>query len=148
MKKSSSDNFKLRIQRQYDRLCCKALEGELKDYYRRIRRTGKKEVLFCEMSETEMNRLSAADQYKAENCQFVVFEYEIEITNELLAEALKQLTKRKRDVILLSFFEEMTDVEIAEKMNLVRSTVNEHKQRSLKILKEYMKGYITDDESK
>ena len=100
------------------------------------------------MSETEMNRLSAADQYKAENCQFVVFEYEIEITNELLAEALKQLTKRKRDVILLSFFEEMTDVEIAEKMNLVRSTVNEHKQRSLKILKEYMKGYITDDESK
>ena len=77
--------------------------------------------------------------------QLTVFEFEIEITNDLLEEALKHLTKRKRDVILLSFFEEMSDVEIAKKMKLVRSTVNEHKKRSLEILKELMKGYITDE---
>ena len=103
-------------------------------------------MLFGEMSDTEMNKLCVEDQYKVEKNQLTVFEFEIEITNDLLEEALKHLTKRKRDVILLSFFEEMSDVEIAKKMKLVRSTVNEHKKRSLKILKELMKeGYITDE---
>ena len=53
--------------------------------------------------------------------------------------ALKKLTERKRDVILLYFFMDMNDVEIAKSMNLVRSTVCEHRKRSLEILKEILK---------
>lgn len=56
----------------------------------------------------------------------------------LLAEALNALTDRKREVILLSYFMEMSDVAIARKMNLVRSTVHEHRTRSLELLKQIM----------
>lgn len=146
MKKSLSEDFKRKVQHQYDYICCRALQGEAKNYYNQIKKQREKEVLFGEMSDTEMNKLCVEDQYKVEKNQLTVFEFEIEITNDLLEEALKHLTKRKRDVILLSFFEEMSDVEIAKKMKLVRSTVNEHKKRSLEILKELMKeGYITDE---
>ena len=55
--------------------------------------------------------------------------------NALLAEALTALTERKRDIILLSYFMEMNDADIARKLNLVRSTVHEHRTRSLEILK-------------
>jgi len=49
-------------------------------------------------------------------------------------------------VILLSYFMGMSDAEIARKMKLVRSTVNEHRRRSLEILKEVMEEKA--DESK
>lgn len=57
-----------------------------------------------------------------------------------------QLTKRKRDVILLSYFMGMSDAEIARKMKLVRSTVNEHRKRSLEILKDVMEEKADESE--
>ena len=62
----------------------------------------------------------------------------IEVKDALLAEALKELTQRRRDVILLSFFMDMNDAEIAREMKIVRSTVHEHRKRSLEVLKNIM----------
>ena len=62
----------------------------------------------------------------------------------LIAEALKELTERKRNVILLSYFMEMSDADIAREMNLVRSTIHEHRTRSLEILRKIMEG-IADE---
>ena len=58
--------------------------------------------------------------------------------------ALKELTERKRNVILLSYFMEMSDADIAREMNLVRSTIHEHRTRSLEILRKIMEG-IADE---
>ena len=71
-------------------------------------------------------------------------DYDIEVKNTLIAEALKELTERKRNVILLSYFMEMSDADIAREMNLVRSTIHEHRTRSLEILKKIMEG-IADE---
>ena len=51
---------------------------------------------------------------------------------------MDQMTDRKREVILLSYFMEMSDAAIARKMKLVRSTVHEHRTRSLELLKQIM----------
>ena len=48
------------------------------------------------------------------------------------------------DVILLSYFMEMSDADIAREMNLVRSTIHEHRTRSLEILRKIMEG-IADE---
>ena len=71
--------------------------------------------------------------------------YDIEVKDALIAEALQSLTEKKRNVILLSYFMEMSDAEIAREMNLVRSTVHEHRKRSLELLKNIMEGN-TDEE--
>jgi len=54
----------------------------------------------------------------------------------------KKLSEKKRDVILLSYFMDMSDAEIARKMNLVRSTVHEHRTRSLELMKKIMEDQI------
>ena len=41
----------------------------------------------------------------------------------MIAEALHTLTEKKRNVVLLSYFMDMSDADIARKMNLVRSTI-------------------------
>lgn len=71
-----------------------------------------------------MESLSIFDEYELEKSYFRAGGYDVEVKNALLAEALTALTERKRDIILLSYFVEMNDADIARKLNLVRSTVH------------------------
>ena len=53
-------------------------------------------------------------------------------------EALYRLPEKKRKIILMSYFLDMTEKEIAECMNLVQSTVHYHKADSLRLLKKLL----------
>ena len=66
----------------------------------------------------------------------------------MIAEALKNLTEKKRNVILLSYFMDMSDAEIAREMNLVRSTIHEHRKRSLELLKQIMEANTDEKKRK
>ena len=110
-----------------------ALKGEAVNYYKHMDYRRKHEVTFSELSEKELSKLFTMDEYGTENHHFEVHGYDIEVKNTLIAEALKELTERKRNVILLSYFTEMSDADIAREMNLVRSTIHEHRTRSLEI---------------
>lgn len=105
--------------------------GEKIDYIRHMEYLRKNEVMLSELSQKELDQLAIHDEYDLESYKFQVLNYDIEVKDALIAEALTSLTKRKRDVILLSYFMGMSDAEIVRKMKLVRSTVNEHRKRSL-----------------
>ena len=45
----------------------------------------------------------------------------------------------------MSYFLEMSDAEIARKMNLVRSTICEHRKRSLNLMKEVLEERKSDE---
>ncbi|RHJ92387.1 sigma-70 family RNA polymerase sigma factor [Ruminococcus sp. AF37-6AT] len=142
----SSSNDELTIRNQFDRICKLALKGEAVDYYRHIAYRQEHEVLLSELSQKEQNRLFTVDEYKAENKCFQVLGYDIEVKDALLAEAIQSLSEKKRKVVLLSYFMDMSDAEIARVMNLVRSTVHEHRRRSLELMKEIMEEYQNEQE--
>ena len=142
----SPSQFEETIRHQFDRICKLALKGEKIDYIRHMEYLHKNEVMISELSQEELNQLFVQDEYDLESFRFQVLNYDIEVKDSSIAEALTLLTKKKRDVILLSYFMGMSDAEIARKMKLVRSTVNEHRRRSLEILKEVMEEKA--DESK
>lgn len=139
MEKLSSQD-ELTVRHQFDRLCQLALDGEAANYYKYLEYREKHEVNFSEMSEAELNRISVMDEYNLDNSCFQVLGYDIEVKDTLLVEALQTLTEKKRNVILLSYFLEMSDAEIAREMKLVHSTIREHRLRSLELLKEIMEG--------
>ena len=66
--------------------------------------------------------------------------YEIAVSDELIAEALNALLADRRDIILLSYFLDMNDREIAQRLNLVQRTVNYRRTSALQELKKYMEG--------
>lgn len=142
----SPSQFEETIRHQFDRVCKLALKGEKIDYIRHMEYLRKNEVMLSELSQKELDHLSVEDEYSLESYKFQALNYDIEVKDSLIAEALTSLTKKKREVILLSYFVGMSDAEIARKMKLVRSTVNEHRKRSLEILKKVMEG--KSDESK
>ena len=133
-----SSNDETTIRHQFDRFCQKVLHDEKVDYIRKQEHLKQHEITFDEVPGKELYKLLVFDEYEAEHEHFSLYGYDIAVKDTLLAEALKELSDRKRNVILLSYFMEMSDAAIARKMNLVRSTVHEHRTRSLELLKQIM----------
>lgn len=136
------------VRHQFDRKCKLALKGELVDYIRHMDYLGKHEVILSELTERELESLSVIDEYDSEYFDFQALGYDIRLKDMLLAEALNALTERKRDVIMLSYFQGLSDADIARKLNLDRSTVNEHRKRSLELLKQMMEERSNENKKK
>ena len=139
MEQSSSEK-QIRIRKQFDSFCKTLLKNEMIDYERARSYRLKHEVSFSELTEGELEQLKTDDEYIVESEMFRVLDYDIEVKDELIGEALKYLPEKKRNVILLSFFMDMSDTEIAKHMNLVRSTIHHHRVSSLQALKKIMEG--------
>ena len=143
MELSSSD--KKRIQHQYDTLAKKILVGEAKSYHRTLAKRAAREVLFSELSEGEFVQLFTMDEYESDCTHFQVSGFDVFVKNELLAEAINALSEKKRNIVLMSYFLDMSDAEIGELLNVVRSTVFWHRKAALAKIKQYLEGK-TDDE--
>ena len=63
---------------------------------------------------------------------------EVQVSDDQLSKALKCLPERKRNIILLSYFMDMSDAEIGELMNVVRTTVYRHRTSTLEELRKMM----------
>ncbi|MBP3594307.1 MAG: sigma-70 family RNA polymerase sigma factor [Lachnospiraceae bacterium] len=146
MEQSSSEK-QSRIRKQFDSFCKTLLKNEMIDYERERSYRLKHEVSFSELTQEELSRMTNTDEYIVESEVFRVLDYDVEVKDELIGEALKYLPEKKRNVILLSFFMDMTDTEIAKHMNLVRSTIHHHRVSSLQALKQIMEG-IRNGENK
>ena len=66
------------------------------------------------------------DEYPSEQTHFHVQGYDVAIENEDLANALTVLPDDKRDIVLLAYFLDMTDQEIADKLFISLPTVKTH----------------------
>ena len=126
------------VRHQFDSFCRKVLREEARDYLRELARRAAHEVPFSELSEEQMERLYVLEEYPSEVIHFDAQGYDIAINNEKLAEALAALPNDRRDIVLLAYFLDMSDQEIADKLNLVRSTVQYRRASSLKEMKQRM----------
>ena len=80
------------------------------------------------------------DKYFVSEQIFNVLGLNVIVTDDVIAEALQSLPERKRDIILLSYFLELSDREIGDKLNMLRSTVQYQRTSTLQQLKNFMKG--------
>ena len=64
---------------------------------------------------------------------------DIRVYDDELAEALKQLSERNRETLLMYYFLEMNNEEIAKKQNISRSGVFQNRHNSLALMKKLLK---------
>ena len=126
------------IRYQFDSRCRKILREESRTIKRAIAKKAEKEMTFSQLSDDLLNRLSTVDVYPSDFVFFEVSEYRIAVENDLLAKVLLTLPRKKRDVLLLAFFLDMKDTEIAAKLKVAGSTIHRRKRRSLEELKSQM----------
>lgn len=142
MEQSSSQRETIR--HQFDSFCKKVLREEYRDYVREVRRRLQHEISFSELSPQEMDQLFVIDEYFIGSTHFSVLGFDIAIKDDLISAALSSLPEQKRDIILLAYFLDMTDLEISETLNMVRRTVQYQRATTLKQLKLLLEGKADD----
>ena len=139
VKSMKPSSFQETIENQFDYICTQVIEDERKDYFKHLDRLSAKEVSFSDIDNYLVNSFSTVDTYVTDFQLFKLFGLRINVESDLLSEALRHLSEKKRNIILLHYFMDMSDVEIAELLNLNRSTVYRHRISGLAMIKEFMK---------
>ena len=123
------------VRHQFDSFCKKVLREESRDYERQLAHILEREITFSDLSESILSQIGVIDEYPSDRTYFDVLDYRVAVRNNQLAKALASLPSKKRDVVLLAFFLDMNDAEIAEKFNVVRTTIQRRRTSSLAELK-------------
>ena len=123
----------------FNGFCKRTLKNEAINAHGEIKRRQLQEVSFSDLTPQEENQLYTYDTYfehdEAEKSFCVAGK---EITAKLLAEALHSLPDDKREAVLLYYFFEMNDAEIAKLRDVPRSTIQYRRTSSFELLKRYL----------
>lgn len=136
------------IRHQFDSLCKKVLRDESCDIERKRARKMKIEICFSETSKPLLEELFYTQDFPSDDSHFDVLHYQITVKDERLADALASLPDDKRDIVLLSYFLDMNDREIAEALNMVKRTVQRRRTSSLDELKNILEEVKDDGQDK
>lgn len=142
------NNHEQSKQHAFDSFCKKILKHEARDYYDELNRQRSRETTFSDLSAKEMDQLYTMDKYFVAEKIFNVIGLDIIVTDDVIIKALQNLPEHKRDIILLAYFLELSDREIGDKLNLLRSTVQYQRTRTLQQLKTFMEGDIYGQKDK
>ncbi len=130
-----SSSFKEVIRLQFNALMMVTIKGTLKQKRKQLARRSKQEVLFCEMDEVKLNEQGIVDKYSCDITTFHVLDFTVHVSDEKIGTALSGLSERQRDFILLYYFRDMSDKEIAKLYNVSRSAVGYTQNKGLGKLK-------------
>jgi len=113
------------------------MDGEALNYLDELDRLQDREINFSELSEEILNQLCSYDEF-SDTSYFQIMDMEVPVIDEDISEALRQLPEKKRMIILMAYFLDMTEKEIASCLSLVQSTMHYHKADSLRLLKKIL----------
>ena len=132
-------DFQKTVQCRFESCLKKVVRHVVKDYQQGLKRRKEKEISFCDLPEIVVEKLAVWDDYETDYTIFNVCGNDIRVYDDELAEALKQLSERNRETLLMYYFLEMNNEEIAKKQNISRSGVFQNRHNSLALMKKLLK---------
>lgn len=115
----------------------KILKHEAINIQKQYQRLNNMQVSFSELSPEQLAELATYDEYSTDYDTYKVMGYDVKIKNELLSEALQELSEEER-LILLLYGLGFNDVEIADLMKIVRRTVHYKRKKGFEKVKKRM----------
>ena len=132
-------DFQKTVQCRFESCLKKIVRSVVKDYRKELKRRKNKEISFSELPDMLVEKLAVWDEYDSDYTIFNVCGNDIRVLDDELAEALKKLSERNRDNLLMYYFLEMSDTEIAKGQHISRSGVFQNRHNSLELMKKILK---------
>ena len=124
----------------FDAFCKAVIRNENMDQKRLLAKRASHEVNLSALTNEELAKLQQADLYCPEVITFWVQGNHVQITDWALGQALRSLPPQKRDVILLSYFLDQSDSQIAKLLKMSSRTVCYRRGAALERLKLLLEG--------
>ena len=132
-------DFQKTVQCRFESCLKKVVRHVVKDYQKKLKRRQKEETLFCELPEIVVENLAVWDDYDTDYTILNVCGSDIRICDDELAEAWKKLPERKRNTLLMYYFLEMTESEIANLQKITQSGVFRNRHHALETMKKLLR---------
>lgn len=135
----NNERFEWQTRCEFNAYCKHTLRNELINASKESKRRQCREVNFSDLAPHEEKQLFTVDKYFDSEDKDDAFRVgDLKITAKLLAEALRTLPDEKRKAVLLYYFLNKSDVEIAEELSIPRSTVQYRRTSSFEQLKRFL----------
>lgn len=129
-------DFEQIIQMQFDSLVKCIVRDTVKNYRKQIARREKHELPFCDIIDFNIEHIGTLDEYEMDAIYFEVMGLaHVRVDNESLATVLKELSEKKRQIMLMFYFLEISDAEIGRLLSIDRKTSFRNRQSALKEIK-------------
>lgn len=122
----------------FDAFCKTLIRNESINAHKEYARRAKREVSLSSLSPDEWNMLSHCDKERSISERFFAQGQSVDVSDAALSNALHFLPPIHREVILLSYFLELSDVEIGQLLKVDARTVGYRRKSALKKLREYL----------
>lgn len=116
------------------------IANEAKNVKKEIARRAEHEISISQLVENELAKIVSEDKYELEGMTFLVEGDTVTVNDVLLGRAIASLPPLRREVILLSYFLDKKDQQIAALMHLDANVVSKRRYASLKRLKELLEA--------
>lgn len=143
-----STEYRGSIERRFHAFCKAVLHNEACNYYRERKRKAKHEISYEYLQENTSFAPYSTDEYfivQDNPTEFVVNGQTVIVDSEKLAKALLCLSERRREIILMRYYLQLRDKQIAGLLEKPRTTVNYQKNAALKQLRTEMEK-MNDEE--
>lgn len=135
MDRQTRNEFEIRC--AFNGYCKKVIKNEATNAHKELNRLSQKEVLFSDMSSADEKSLFTLDEY-FKDLDNEISIGKVSISEKLLSDALLSLSEDKREIILMYYFSELKDIDIAGLLNLSRSAIQYKRTKGLQLLKKYI----------
>ena len=133
-----NDAYEKRVQNQFGGFCTKVLKNEARHIQREYARQREQEKSIEDLTSVELEQTSHEDQYFSGEYIFEVYGLPVVVVGDALAKAISRLSPINQEVILKSYFLDMTDREISEQVGVCRQSITKRRNGALKLLRKIL----------
>ena len=136
----TTEEFQKQQEDTFDAFCKTVIRNESRNIHKKLAHQAQREVALSDLSISDYQRLCYEDTYHPFCKNFFAQGFLIKIHDPLLAEVLQLIQPKYRDIILLSFFLELSDTEISHMLQISNGTVTNRRSAALMRLKRLLEG--------
>jgi len=124
----------------FDSYAMRLIHNEGADAKKELARRAKREAQLSALSSMELSSLADEDKYRPEKVTLFVHENEVDVFDAALGQALSFLPAKWRDVLVLYYFMEESDAQIARRLNMTLAGAVHRRKVALARLKEALEA--------
>lgn len=130
------ERTELEVRKKFHSFCVKCINNAAISMHRKMNTRNEKELFFEDLPPGVKESLFATNDKEEVERKFDIgnYRYKESVVKEMLAEAIAMLPMEKHKMIIMYYFDEMIDREIAEVFGLSRSTIQSKRANALKLL--------------
>lgn len=124
----------------FDSYIATIIRNEAKDAKKEIAKRAEREIALSQLMGVELAQIAETDHYNLESMTFSVDGDTVTVHDMLLGQAIASLPPQRREVILMSYFLNKNDPQIAKALHLGEDAVFFHRNSTLQLLRKILEG--------